>query len=76
MIRFAVLVLGALFLTETIAQNATRSGETHGLTPGEHAVGFHPIEARDDSRAVTGGVASAPHPVRVRTYLWYPAESR
>jgi hypothetical protein len=74
LIRYGVLMLGALLLAESFAQDGPLPSRAFGLGPGGYSVGFQLLEGQDDSRAVTGGVAAAAHARPIRTYVWYPAE--
>lgn len=74
LIHCATLALGASFLSATLAQSPDRvTSGPFGLEPGTYSVGFRLLDARDDTRAITGGVGSTAHARPVRTYLWYPA---
>jgi hypothetical protein len=73
MLRYAALLLGVLLLADAFSQTDSAAGGAFGLEPGEYAVGFRLLEERDDSRAVTGGIAAGTHPRPIRVYLWYPA---
>ncbi len=70
--RYAALALGSLFISQALAQQPP--SKPFGLEPGPNSVGFQLLEGRDDSRAVTGGIASTAHARPIRTYLWYPAK--
>jgi dienelactone hydrolase len=71
------LALGSLLLSAALSQPPDGgASKPFGLEPGSHSVGFQLIEARDESRAVTGGIASTPRPRPIRTYLWYPAAAK
>ena len=75
-IPYAGLALGSLLLFAAHAQPQNPvTPDEFGLEPGAYAVGFRLLEAQDDSRAVTGGIAATAQPRPIRTYLWYPAET-
>ena len=71
----AVLVVGAFFLSQSVAQSREPAeSEAYGLEPGPLAISFRLLDGQDASRAVTAGNGAAPHPRPLRVYVWYPAK--
>ncbi len=70
----ATLPLLFLILNAAHSQTDSTVSGRFGLESGKYSVGFRLLNAKDYSRAVTGGVSPiAAHPRPIRTYLWYPA---
>lgn len=72
--RYLAMVLGSLFLSQTLAQPGPAASSSFGLEAGKYSVGFRLTEVLDHSRAVTAGNSSVTYPRPVRIYLWYPAK--
>ncbi|HXP85844.1 MAG TPA: tetratricopeptide repeat protein [Bryobacteraceae bacterium] len=73
--RVGFLLTTLLMSVAASAQQPTNAGDTFGLAPGPHAVGFRLLVEQDRSRYVSASDGTGTHARPIRVYVWYPAKA-